>query len=238
VDFLVVTQRQLSEGEQAALQALHGRLHERDVPWAEHLEGSYAPREWIGRLDPAHRPFFYLDNGARELVWDDHCNTAVVRWTLREHGIVLTGPPAAQLIDPVPAERLRAASLATAGSLAGWARESPDRYRAGDRLGFSRWKQPFLVLTLCRCLYTGEAGAVVSKRQAGEWALRRLDRRWAALIQSALDDRADPWQRVGRPAEPGVVDETIAFVDYAVRASAAGSLNVLRAQSPGAAKIA
>jgi hypothetical protein len=41
---------------------------------------------WL--VDPSRTPFPFLDNGATELVWDNHCNTAVVRWTLRERGVV------------------------------------------------------------------------------------------------------------------------------------------------------
>jgi len=65
VDFIVVTQHELSEGEQAAVHELHGRLCERDVEWAQHPEGSYVPAERLRRVDPARAPLFYLDNGAR-----------------------------------------------------------------------------------------------------------------------------------------------------------------------------
>ena len=70
---------------------------------------------------------------------------------------------------------------------------------------------------------TMELGVVASKRQAAEWALGALDPRWATLIERALGDRADPWQRVHEPAKPEAVAETMAFVAYAI--SLAGELH-------------
>jgi predicted nucleotidyltransferase len=208
VDFVVVTERELSAAEQSAVQTLHGRLYERDVPWAQHLEGSYAPRGILRRVDPERRRFFFLDNGARELVWDEHCNSAVVRWVLRRHGIVLAGPPPVELIEPVSAEALGAEARVKIAEYADWARGLD---------GMSRWQQPYLVLTFCRMLRAVAEGDVVSKQAAGEWAIETLDARWSPLIRRALADRPDPWGRVHRRAEPEVVEETLRFVEYASR---------------------
>ncbi|HEY6032256.1 MAG TPA: aminoglycoside adenylyltransferase domain-containing protein [Gaiellaceae bacterium] len=221
VDFVVVTHDELSNREQTALQQLHARLYEREVAWAQHLEGSYAPKGRLRRVDPSRAPFFYLDNGARELVWDDHCNTAVVRWTLRERGVVLAGPDPGELLEPVPADALRAEAVATVRETAARARESRARYRAGDALAFNRWQQPYLVLSLCRMLYTLALGEVTSKRGAGEWALEALDGRWSGLIRRALDDRPDPWRRVHEAADAEAVEETMRFVEEALRRAAA-----------------
>ena len=57
---------------------------------------------------------------------------------------------------------------------------------------------------------------MASKQAAGAWALGALDARWSALIQRALDDRPDPWQRVDQAADPEAADRTLAFIDYAL----------------------
>jgi len=77
----------------------------------------------------------------------------------------------------------------------------------------SRWKQPYVVLTLCRALHTLETGTVSSKREAAEWAKRSLDPEWRDLIQQALDDRPDPWGRVKQDSTPELVARTRAFAD-------------------------
>jgi len=87
----------------------------------------------------------------------------------------------------------------------------------------NRWKQPYVVLTLCRLLHTLDAGVVPSKRQAGEWALDNLDPEWASLIHQAIDDRPDPWRRFYQPADPQLVARTLEFADYAASSAGAGT---------------
>jgi predicted nucleotidyltransferase len=53
VDFLVVIERELTEDEQRALQALHERLFQLPTHWAQHLEGSYVPRDQLRRRPKA-----------------------------------------------------------------------------------------------------------------------------------------------------------------------------------------
>ena len=213
VDFIVVTQDEVSVAQLADLQEMHKRIYALDVPWAQHLEGSYIPRESLRRLDSARRTYLYLDNGSSELVWDNHCNTEVVRWSLREYGITLAGPEPSTLVDPVSGDQLRSEARTVMDEFAAWAREPQTRPGIGV---MSRWKQPYLVLTFCRLLHTTSSGRVASKRETGEWALGALDSEWANLIQRALDDRPDPWARVHQPAEPEAIDRTLAFVDYAM----------------------
>jgi hypothetical protein len=125
---------------------------------------------------------------------------------LREHGIVLTGPPSAELVEPVAADVLREEGRARIPEWVEWALSAPE---------MSRWKQPHLVLSLCRILYTIETGTVVSKRAAGEWAMQTLDPEWRPLIRQALDDRPDPVGRVRQHASEAAVARTIEFVRYA-----------------------
>jgi hypothetical protein len=182
-------------------------------PGAQHLEGSYIPRERLRHVDPSRSPFLYLDKGASELVRDPHCDLAVVRWSLREYGIVLAGLDPKQLIDPISPAELRREALEGIAEYAAWA---PLPTKAG---GMSRWKQTYLVVTFCRLLHTLECGRVVSKRTAAEWALEALAGEWNPLILAAIEDRPDPWIRVHQPPDSTLVARTLAFVEYAVAQS-------------------
>jgi hypothetical protein len=206
VDFIVVLERELTEAEQAALQELHGQLHGLPTTWAQHLEGSYVTRALLRRVDPARTPLFYLDNGSSELVWDSHCNTALVRWSLREHGVTLAGPEPTTLVDPVPEDALQAEARAVAAEWVEWLAGVDE---------WNRWLQPYTVLTYCRLLYTAANGRIVSKGVAGEWAIANLDPEWTTLIRQALDDRPDPVGRYFTPAPPKDVARTLEFVRYA-----------------------
>lgn len=204
VDFIVVTQDEVSEAQAVDLQALHERLYRLESPWAQHLEGSYISKEKLRHVDPSRAPLLYLDNGATRLERDNHCNTAVVRWTLREHGVVLSGPDPKSLIDPIAADDLVDDVLVALGEWEEW-------------LGahtMSRRGLGVLVLTLCRMLQSIAEGRVTTKRKAGEWALQNLGATWTSLVQWALDDRPDPWTKVREPADPAILEQTLALLDY------------------------
>jgi predicted nucleotidyltransferase len=210
VDFLVVIERELTKDEQHELRALHERLFQLPSHWAKHLEGSYVPRDQLRRVDPKREPWFYFDNGATEPIWDNHDNSAVVRWSLREHGVVLDGPKPTTLVDPVSGDELRREIRWVIDDFGDWLRA---------RRTWSARLQTLAVISYCRILHTLETGAVASKRQSGEWARETLGAEWSDLIQRALDDRPDPWAKVRDTADPGLVRQTLDFVDYAARRS-------------------
>ena len=220
VDFLIVTHEEVTKAQADALRAMHRRIYALETPWAQHLEGSYPPAEQLRCVDPSRSPWLYLDHGATELVRDNHCNTAVVRWTLREHGVVLEGPDPKSLVEPVSASELRDDVRTALHEEAEWAREPHPRFGPG---AMSKRQQTYLVLSGCRILHTLETGRVTSKPAAGSWALRALDPEWQSLIRRALDDRPDQMGQVRRRADADAVERTLAFVDYAVTEATRGA---------------
>ena len=206
VDFIAVTAEPIGERERPALDELHRCLFALPVGWAQHLEGSYFDRRLLRAPDPARTKLLFLDHGSRELAWDDHCNAAYVRWTLREHGITLTGPDPRTLVDPVLGDMLRAEARERRPEWVDWALSIEH---------MNRWHQPYIVISLCRVLWTMEHGTVVSKGAAGAWALGALEPEWGPLIQQAIDDRPDPVGRWYQPAADEDVARTLAFVRYA-----------------------
>jgi hypothetical protein len=143
-------------------------------------------------------------------VWDNHDNSAVVRWSLREHGVVLEGPDPTTLVDPISGAELRCEVLWVIDDFGDWLRA---------RETWSARLQTLAVISYCRILHTLETGAVASKRASGEWAREVLDAEWRDLVDGALDDRPDPWSKVRETAETSLVRRTLRFVDYAARRS-------------------
>jgi len=224
VDFIMAVEHELSDDQVQALQTMHARIYSLDcghlhppavaagAVWAQHLEGSYFPREILRHYDQSGKPLWYLDHGSQSLVRSDHCNTAVVRWVVREHGIALAGPSPTTLVDPIPVETLRQEILAT---IRDWGQHILDKPEPFN----NRFYQAFIVLSYCRMLHDLHTGRTGSKRAGAEWAKATLDRSWAALIDRAWDGRPDPALSVRQPADPEDFKSTLEFVQYIIKAS-------------------
>jgi hypothetical protein len=207
VDFVVAITQDLSDTHLAALQAMHGRIYDRDSHWAQHLEGSYIPKAVLKADDPARTPLFFLDNGSRELARSTHDNTLVVRWVVREYGIALAGPHPHELIDPVPADGLRREVAAKMDDWAQMIFADPDQMD-------NRWYQPYAVLSYSRMLHTLETARIVSKLAGMRWAKRSLDPRWTGLIERAWAERPNPSLKIRQKADPDDFRSTLEFIQY------------------------
>jgi predicted nucleotidyltransferase len=203
-DFVVVTDERVTAAQERDLRAFHDEIPTRSGHWPHDLEGSYAPRADLETLAALDEKWLYVNRGAREMEWSNHCNTEDVRWTLRECGITLAGREPRQLVAEVPADVLRSKMPPLIESF------------LPDLLSWTSfdiaWAQRYAVTTLCRMLYTLETGEVPSKPAALEWAKAALPVEWHGLIQQAIDDRPLPWDD---PPRPGSVDAVIAFSAYA-----------------------
>lgn len=209
VDFIMVLEEALSDGEVLALQEMHARIYGLDSRWAQHLEGSYFPKEVLWHDTQWDKKLWYLDNSASSLVKSTHCNTIVVRWVVREYGVTLAGPAPDTLIEQIPVEKLRGEILET---LTSWGQEildEPQRYN-------NRFYQGFIVLNFCRMLHDLRAGTTSSKRVGAEWAKRHLDPIWSDLIDRAWDGRPNPALSVRQPANHQDFEDTLEFVEYVI----------------------
>lgn len=206
VDFVVATLRKVSDQLFADLREMHERIATVDSRWAFVLEGSYLPLDALRRNDPANIVHPNLEWGRGEhLKWAVHDETwDIHRYIVRERGINVEGPDPKGLIDPVSADDLRRAALAM---LHGWAEgllEDPS-------VIVSRGYQAYIVLTMCRILYTLQFGDVVSKPKATRWARQTVPDRWIALIDRAWVARH---VHTGLLPDPGEIAETLDFVRY------------------------
>ena len=187
VDFLVVTDDELTDVQVQSLQALHLELHSLRCYPAQHLEGSYIPRDLLNRADQVGtHPLWYIDNGSTVLERSVHDNNWHVRWILRERGITLSGASPKGFVQPVLPEALLSEMLVSVEKV-----KSDFVAEIGKPLGWfnSRFGQSFVVLTCCRMLHALETGTVRSKLAGVEWAERSLDTEWHKLIRQAWAER-------------------------------------------------
>jgi hypothetical protein len=205
VDFVIVVADELSDAQVDALQALHQRIYGLPSEWAQHLEGSYFPAAILRNRSQSGEPLWYLDHGSQSLIRSDHCNTLVVRWVVRERGVILAGPNPATLLDPIPVDALRQEIRATIRTWGQQILDDPAQYA-------NRFYQGFIVLNYCRMLHDLIKGRLDSKRAGAEWAKATLDPAWSTLIDRAWDGRRNPAAAVREPADGAAFSSTLQFV--------------------------
>ena len=213
VDFIVAVHDELTKRQVADLQIVHARIYSLECAWAQHLEGSYFPTALLRDYRGAGTPVWYLDHGSQVLIRSNHCNTALVRWVVREQGVQLAGPPPRELVDPVPVDVLR---REIGDVMRWWGKEllgDPTPYR-------NRFYQGFIVHTYCRMLHDLIEGRPGSKRAGAEWAKAHLGPEWSGLIDRSWGGRPNPAVSVREPPDAADFERTLAFVSYVMEESA------------------
>jgi len=207
IDFVVVTDVDVSQDLFSALQAMHERIAAIDNWYAIQLEGSYVSKSALRRYDPKHAYHPNIERGDGErlkMVYHEE-PWIIHRYILRERGITLSGPDPKTLIDPVSPNELRRAMLPL---LHGWATHILNNPNEIIHQGY----QSYTVLSLCRILYTLQLGDVVSKPKAARWAKETLDKKWNGLIDRAWIGRHNPQLA----ADPEDINQTLEFIRYAL----------------------
>jgi len=207
VDFIVVMDQELSSDQVNHLQEMHDRLFDFGSEWAKHLEGSYFPAAVLRSTAKCGEDVWYLDHGARSLIRSDHCNTLLVRWVVRESGVILYGPPPETLIENISTGALKAEIYKVMHTWGKHILEQPSTYN-------NRFYQGYIVLNYSRMLHDLIRGIPGSKREGADWAKAHLDPQWIDLIDNAWDCRPDPARQVREPADPQAYERTVRFLRY------------------------
>ena len=210
IDFVVVLDQEADENLFSALQSMHDRIALTDSPWAIQLEGSYLSREALRRYDPANSMHPNIERGfgerlkmvQHEEVWNVH------RHILRERGMTILGPDPKTLIDPVTPNDLKRAMVP---ALSGWGTYLLNHPQEIRHRGY----QSYIVLTLCRILYTLQSGEVASKLKSANWAKDALGESWKPLIEDAWEGR----HASQMPPDPAAIRQTQDFIEYTLEVS-------------------
>jgi hypothetical protein len=168
VDFVAAVEEELSSQQVAALQVMHDQVYQLGSEWAKHLEGSYFLREILRDGSRRRDELWYLDHGARHMIRSDHFNTLLVRWVAREQGVTLAGPDPKTLVEPVPAEALKAEIFEVLNTWGHQILDDPAPYN-------NHFYQAFMVLSYCCMLHDLINGYPGSKRAGAAWAKKALE---------------------------------------------------------------
>lgn len=201
LDFVVVTDRTVSDQQVEVLRAMHRQLIDEEGRLAKKLEGAYVPRAVIRQHSADHPGVPTINEGEFYLAplgpdWN------IQRYVIRGGDRRLAGPPARELIDPVEFPQIVRGIL---GAIETWWEPMLGDPTLLERPGY----QPFAVLSMCRALYAIREGELASKEVAAIWAIERLPGKWEPLIQEAMRWRDGD--------QIGSIDETIAFMELAIQ---------------------
>lgn len=221
VDFLMIYQDDLSSEELTKLQGFHRQIYQLESPWAQHLEGTYFPLASIRESPVYSEQFWYLDNGHQQLEKSSHCNTLVVRWTLRNKGVVLEGPTPENFIKGIGKAELRQEIY---NKLQRWGQHilsQPQYYN-------NRFYQGFIVLSYCRMLHDLKAGQLSSKKVSAQWAKEQFGSEWHDLIDNSWQGRIKPEKSVQEKADPRAFQRSLQFVQFISQESKVWMENMIR----------
>jgi hypothetical protein len=216
VDYIVVTEEELTAKEFEELKDMHRSIAGMDNWCATQLEGHYTPRQALREFVPERALYYFINRGEGETLERMQLDSpdlqlgwwggwVILRATLLQHGIRLAGPPLETLLEPVSAQELREATLA---NIPGWAEPL---LQEPQRIG-SHGYQAYIVLTLCRMMYTLQKGVLASKKEAADWASETLGEPWNGLIERAWKGRAAPQGSI----PPEDLRGTLAMIDYLI----------------------
>lgn len=216
VDFLVVTNIELTEANMKLLQAIQIKIHDIDCYPAKHLEGSYISLADLNDWSTVGiKKLYYFDNGSTTYEQSTHDNQWHVRWILRERGVTLVGPKPKTILPSIPSEEL---SNEIKTSMLQLMNFFEDEVNGPLTFFNSRFGQSFTVLTYCRMLHTLHTGTVQSKKVGMKWAKQFVDPRWIKIIDQAWHEREGVrfMVKIHQRAAQTLLYETLEFMRYAI----------------------
>jgi len=216
VDFLVVTNTELTEANMKALQDIQIKIHGFDCYPAKHLEGSYISisdlNDWstVGQ-----KKLYYFDNGSTAYEQSIHDNQWHVRWILRERGITLVGQKPETILKSIPLNEMFSEIKTTMLQVMKLFEDEINRPLSFFNSSFG---QSFAVLTYCRMLHTLHTGTVQSKKAGVKWAKQFVEPKWVKIIDQAWNEREGVrfGAKIGQRAESTLLYETLEFIKYAI----------------------
>ena len=216
VDFLVVTNTELTEADMKPLQDIQIKIHDIECYPAKHLEGSYISISDLNNESMVgEKKLYYFDNGSTTYEQSTHDNHWHVRWILRERGITLVGQKPETILRDIPLNELvdetKKAMLKNMEIFQGEISRPLSFYN-------SRFGQSFFVLTYCRMLHTLHTGTVQSKKAGVIWAKQFVAPKWIEIIDQAWNEREGVrfGIKIGQRAESSLLGETLDFIEYAI----------------------
>jgi hypothetical protein len=209
IDFVAVLSRPSLPDDLAKLLEIHRGVERHFPKWK--MEGDYLPAAAIGCLDDEVGPFLNYHDG--KLAWRQRLGlSSVTWWILKEKGIAVFGPLSQELALTVDMERLLQGQRENLNSY--WASWTSRPVRLAGLL--TDWGVQWTILGVLRQFYTLRERQIVSKTEAGKYAMACLPQRWEPIIAEAIALRETP-PRSHYPSRILRAVETHGFLKYIIQ---------------------
>ena len=204
IDLIALTRNEIPDDQFVNVHDLHARFDKSNSPWSRKIEAAYIPLNALNHPPLASALYPQIEKGTELVRTALEVGWAFQRHTLREHGVIVTGPSPRSLIDPVDPLEMHQAAMTIVRGWQEQSRNDPSWIAwAQQRSGHT-----FIVLTLCRIRYSLQTGNVASKPAAALWSKATIGQRWRLLIDRALTNLHDD-QEI---SDTDLI-ETLAFLD-------------------------
>ena len=187
IDFIVLAREAIGENQFEALREMHTIFNQSNSPWSKKIEAAYIPLDALNHPSPSTTLYPQIEKETELLRSPLEIGWAFQRHTLREHGLIASGPAPRSLIDSVDQTEMHRAAAVI---LRGWEEQSLHD-PSWIAWAHQRGSQVFIILTICRIRYSLATGDVASKPEAARWAKATLEPRWIPMIDRALPSPHD-----------------------------------------------
>jgi predicted nucleotidyltransferase len=203
IDLTVILRKTVSSKELERVEEFHIRLEKKHEKWAKRLECTYTPIAMLASILPPGEPRPWYC-GFESFLYEEapYGNEWIINNYLLYHfAIPLFGPDFKELMGPIGIEEVQKACIRDL--FVEWEPKI-------NNLAYlnNSHNQSYLILNLCRILYTVLHKTTGSKKVSAEWVKQEFGLPWKDLIESA-----ESWQ-YGKEMDEW--DKTIEFINFAV----------------------
>jgi predicted nucleotidyltransferase len=175
LDLVAVTGAEVEQIDLGGLERMHGDFIAARPEWTDRIEVVYIGRDALASFGTSHARLAVVSPGEPFHLRDERPAAWIQNWYLvREGGIALSGPPAADVVPPIT-----------------WPEFVDATTRYAEEISTRRLEDTgpgslaYAVLTMCRALFTIRTDGLGTKQEAAAWARQRMPE-WAWLIDAAL----------------------------------------------------
>jgi hypothetical protein len=205
IDFFVVIKTEINDKHFKKLDEIHKSFAASSSPWANKIEVVYVPISVFRHitLGESHYPQIERDKQLFKAPLEDGWIFQLI--TLRDYAVTIAGPAPRTFVPPVDSREIFSSATKITSTWIEQAKHDLD-WLPWFRL---RHAHAFVVLTLCRLLYSLATGSITSKPRAARWAQENLGEPWATLIKQTCERQSGAGE-ITQAEE----DAALAFIEF------------------------